>query len=282
MLQDNGLQIYIRSMGSHPLLSVKEEQQLAKRAQKGEAKAISLLISRNLKLVIKIAKDFNYGSVELLDLISDGNIGLQKAAEKFRPGMNSKFSTYAIWWIKQTILRSSSNHSRQIRIPVHMLATHSKIHRIKQQLEVELGREATNEEVAEVTGLSAKRVKFITDAMVSTVSLQTPVGVSDDGIAGQTQLGDLLQDTATESTYEQIQKKAVVEIVQSLLDTLTPKERNIIERRFGLNGNIHATLEKVADEYDVTRERVRQIQEKTLRKLRIKLNKLHGVPNGRK
>lgn len=274
---DLSLQSYLNSIGDEPLLTRKEEQYLAARSQKGDLKAINTLITRNLRLVIKIAKDFNFGHVDMMDLISEGNIGLQKAAERYMPGMNSKFSTYAVWWIRQTISRALTNQSRQIRIPVHMVDTQGKILRLKRHMEAETGQVPTNEEIAEVTGIDVKRIEFIVASMVTTVSLQTPLAGAE-GEIGESTLGDFIEDTKTEAPYEQMQQKTYAEAVVQILATLNPRERRVIERRYGLFGQSEVTLEKVSDEYGLTRERIRQIQEKTLRKLRQRMHKLPGAP----
>ena len=259
------VQIYLKEIGDIPLLTPEEEYELALKVQQGDLEAKDLLAEHNLRLVISIAKRYLGRGVSFQDLVQEGNIGLMRAVEKFDPERGNKFSTYASWWILQGITRAIADHGRTIRIPVHMNEKISKMIRIEKKLTSELGRNPTIEETAEELNISVEDLLIIKKYAQEIVSLDTPIGDMEHG--EQTVLMDFIND----DTYL-VEKSAFNSLlhddIKKVLDTLLPKEKDIIELRFGLIDGRPKTLEEIGKKYNLTRERVRQIEEKTLKKLR--------------
>lgn len=265
---DTGFQIYLREIARFPLLTVQDEVRLARKIQRGDQEARGLMVRSNLRLVVKIARDYgNYG-LPLLDLISEGNIGLMKAVERFDPKKGGKLSTYAAWWIKQSIKRALANQSKTIRLPVHLVDKIAKIRRVSTQMTEELGREPSDDELAEEIGLSAAKVTALKSAAIRPTSLDQPIGDDDS-----TQFGDLVGDADAQDPFEMLRDKDMRDEVGDLLDVLDVRERRIINFRFGLNGKKPKTLEEVGVKFGVTRERIRQLQNIALSKLRRALVK---------
>ena len=254
---------YLKEIGSIPLLSPEEEQELAKRKSLGDSEAGRRLVEANLRLVVSIAKRYTGRGMSFLDLVQEGNIGLMKAVEKFDYTKGYRLSTYATWWVKQSITRSLADQSRTIRLPVHMVEAVNKIRRAQRALSVKLGREPSNEEVAEEVHMSEKRVAELIQASGDTVSLETPVG-DEDG----SNLGDFVADDAGGSTEEKAESVFLREEIDAMLKGLSPREREVIILRFGLVTCRPMTLEEVGRRFKVTRERIRQIETAALRKLR--------------
>ena len=254
---------YLKEIGSIPLLSPEEEQELAKRKSLGDSEAGRRLVEANLRLVVSIAKRYTGRGMSFLDLVQEGNIGLMKAVEKFDYTKGYRLSTYATWWVKQSITRSLADQSRTISLPVHMVEAVNKIRRAQRALSVKLGREPSNEEVAEEVHMSEKRVAELIQASGDTVSLETPVG-DEDG----SNLGDFVADDAGGSTEEKAESVFLREEIDAMLKGLSPREREVIILRFGLETGRPMTLEEVGRRFKVTRERIRQIETAALRKLR--------------
>ncbi len=254
---------YLKEIGSIPLLSPEEEQELAKRKSLGDSEAGRRLVEANLRLVVSIAKRYTGRGMSFLDLVQEGNIGLMKAVEKFDYTKGYRLSTYATWWVKQSITRSLADQSRTIRLPVHMVEAVNKIRRAQRALSVKLGREPSNEEVAEEVHMSEKRVAELIQASGDTVSLETPVG-DEDG----SNLGDFVADDTGGSTEEKAESVFLREEIDAMLKGLSPREREVIILRFGLETGRPMTLEEVGRRFKVTRERIRQIETAALRKLR--------------
>ena len=254
---------YLKEIGSIPLLSPEEEQELAKRKSLGDSEAGRRLVEANLRLVVSIAKRYTGRGMSFLDLVQEGNIGLMKAVEKFDYTKGYRLSTYATWWVKQSITRSLADQSRTIRLPVHMVEAVNKIRRAQRALSVKLGREPSNEEVAEEVHMSEKRVAELIQASGDTVSLETPVG-DEDG----SNLGDFVADDAGGSTEEKAESVFLREEIDAMLKGLSPREREVIILRFGLETGRPMTLEEVGRRLKVTRERIRRIETAALRKLR--------------
>ena len=254
---------YLKEIGSIPLLSPEEEQELAKRKSLGDSEAGRRLVEANLRLVVSIAKRYTGRGMSFLDLVQEGNIGLMKAVEKFDYTKGYRLSTYATWWVKQSITRSLADQSRTIRLPVHMVEAVNKIRRAQRALSVKLGREPSNEEVAEEVHMSEKRVAELIQASGDTVSLETPVG-DEDG----SNLGDFVADDSGGSTEEKAESVFLREEIDAMLKGLSPREREVIILRFGLETGRPMTLEEVGRRFKVTRERIRQIETAALRKLR--------------
>ncbi len=254
---------YLKEIGSIPLLSPEEEQELAKKKSAGDAEAGRKLVEANLRLVVSIAKRYTGRGMSFLDLVQEGNIGLMKAVEKFDYTKGYRLSTYATWWVKQSITRSLADQSRTIRLPVHMVEAVNKIRRAQRALSVKLGREPSNEEVAKEVNMSEKRVAELIQASGDTVSLETPVG-DEDG----SNLGDFVADDVGGSTEEKAESVFLREEIDAMLKGLSPREREVIILRFGLETGRPMTLEEVGRRFKVTRERIRQIETAALRKLR--------------
>lgn len=268
---------YLKEIGRVPLLKPKEETELAKRIAAGDKKAKDQLINANLRLVVSIAKHYIGRGMQFLDLISEGNLGLIKAVEKFDYKKGFKFSTYATWWIRQAITRAIADQARTIRIPVHMVETINKITRVQRQLVQELGREPTAEEISKKMDgtISPDRIREITTLALEPVSLESPIGEEDDS-----HLGDFVEDKESVSPTEYTRKSMNRDALFSVMNDLTDREERVLRLRYGLDDNRPRTLEEVGKEFGVTRERIRQIEAKAIRKLRHptrtkKLDDLH-------
>ncbi len=265
---DTGFQLYLREIARFPLLTVEEEIKLARKIKRGDLKARAHMVRANLRLVVKIARDYQGLGLPLLDLISEGNIGLMKAVERFDPKKGGKLSTYAAWWIKQSIKRALANQSKTIRLPVHLVDKISKIRRVAVQMSEELGREPTDEELAEEIGMVAAKVSQLKTAAIRPASLDAPIGDDDS-----TEFGEIVGDAEAQDPFELLRDKDLRDEVGDLLDVLDERERKIINSRFGLDGSKPKTLEEVGQKFGVTRERIRQLQNIALTKMRRALNK---------
>ena len=262
-LVDDPVRLYLKEIGRVPLLTSDREHELAERMAEGDVEAKKALVEANLRLVVSIAKRYVGRGMFFLDLIQEGNLGLMKAVDKFDYTKGYKFSTYATWWIRQAITRAIADQARTIRIPVHMVETIHKVSRYSRQLLQEFGREATAEEIGEKMGMSAEKVREIMKIAQDPVSLETPIGEEEDS-----HLGDFIQDEDTPAPADAASQTILREVIERELHTLTPREEHVIKLRFGLyDGRTH-TLEEVGQEFNITRERIRQIEAKALRKLR--------------
>jgi RNA polymerase primary sigma factor len=257
------VRMYLKEIGRVDLLSAKEEIELAKRIEQGDEEAKRRLAEANLRLVVSIAKRYVGRGMLFLDLIQEGNMGLIKAVEKFDYQKGYKFSTYATWWIRQAITRAIADQARTIRIPVHMVETINKLIRVQRQLLQDLGREPSPEEIAEEMDLTPEKVREILKIAQEPVSLETPIGEEDDS-----HLGDFIEDQDATSPSEHAAYELLKEQLEDVLDTLTDREENVLRLRFGLDDGRTRTLEEVGKVFGVTRERIRQIEAKALRKLR--------------
>ena len=260
---EDPVRMYLKEIGKVPLLSAEEEVELAKRMADGDEEAKKRLAEANLRLVVSIAKRYVGRGMLFLDLIQEGNLGLIKAVEKFDYHKGFKFSTYATWWIRQAITRAIADQARTIRIPVHMVETINKLIRVSRQLLQELGREPTPEEIAAELDMPVERVREILKISQEPVSLETPIGEEEDS-----HLGDFIQDDNVPVPAEAAAQTLLKEQFDEVLDTLTEREQKVLRLRFGMNDGRARTLEEVGKEFDVTRERIRQIEAKALRKLR--------------
>ncbi len=260
---EDPVRMYLKEIGNIPLLTVEEEVFLAQRIEKGDEQARQQLIEANLRLVVSIAKKYVGRGMSFLDLIQEGNIGLMKAVEKFDYKKGNKFSTYSTWWIRQAITRGIADTAKTIRVPVHMVETINKTLRTSRMLLQELGREPTNEEIAERMGMSVSKIDEILKTSRDPVSLDSPIGEEEDS-----QLGDFIKDESSLSPMDSASFSMLKEELDTAMDSLTDRERKVIRLRFGLDDGKTRTLEEVGREFDVTRERIRQIEAKALRKLR--------------
>ena len=260
---DDPVRMYLKEIGKVPLLTAEREKELAERMAEGDDTAKTELVEANLRLVVSIAKRYVGKGMFFLDLIQEGNLGLMKAVDKFDYTKGYKFSTYATWWIRQAITRAIADQARTIRIPVHMVETIHKVSRYQRQMLQELGREPTPAEIGEKMGMSAERVREIMKVALDPVSLETPIGEEEDS-----HLGDFIPDEDTPSPSESASTNILREVIERELNTLTPREAHVIKLRFGLYDGRTRTLEEVGKEFDITRERIRQIESKALRKLR--------------
>ncbi len=260
---EDPVRMYLKEIGKVPLLTAEEEKELAMRMETGDSEAKKKLAEANLRLVVSIAKRYVGRGMLFLDLIQEGNLGLIKAVEKFDYRKGYKFSTYATWWIRQAITRAIADQARTIRIPVHMVETINKLIRVQRQLLQELGREPYPEEIAEKMNLPVERVREIQKISQEPVSLETPIGEEEDS-----HLGDFIQDDNVPVPAEAAAFTLLKEQLVEVLDTLTDREQKVLRLRFGLDDGRARTLEEVGKEFDVTRERIRQIEAKALRKLR--------------
>ncbi len=266
---DTAIKLYLREIGQVKLLTPREEIELAAKIKKGDKKARELMIKANLRLVVKIARDYEGIGLPLLDLISEGNIGLMKAVERFDPKKGGKLSTYGSWWIKQSIKRALANQSKTIRLPVHLVDKISKMRRIGMRLQEELGREPTDEELADELDMTAARVRQMRLAAIRPASLDAPIGDDDSN-----NFSDVVEDENAISPYENLKDKTVTNMLQDMVKNLDDREATILRYRFGLDGGPVKTLEEVGVKFNVTRERVRQIQNLALRKLRKMIERL--------
>lgn len=260
---EDPVRMYLKEIGKVPLLSAEEEIELARRMEEGDVEAKKKLAEANLRLVVSIAKRYVGRGMQFLDLIQEGNLGLIKAVEKFDYGKGFKFSTYATWWIRQAITRAIADQARTIRIPVHMVETINKLIRVQRQLLQELGREPYPEEIAEEMNMPVERVREIQKISQEPVSLETPIGEEEDS-----HLGDFIQDDNIPMPAEAAAFTLLKEQLVDVLGTLTDREQKVLRLRFGLDDGRARTLEEVGKEFQVTRERIRQIEAKALRKLR--------------
>jgi len=266
---DTAIKLYLREIGQVKLLTPQEEIDLAAKIKKGDKKAREQMIKANLRLVVKIARDYEGIGLPLLDLISEGNIGLMKAVERFDPAKGGKLSTYGSWWIKQSIKRALANQSKTIRLPVHLVDKISKMRRTAMRLQEELGREPTDDELGEELGITASRVAQMRMAAIRPASLDAPIGDEDSN-----NFAEVVQDESADTPYEQLEEKTVTRMLQEMVKTLDPREATILRARFGLDGGPQKTLEEVGQKFGVTRERVRQIQNIALKKLRKMIEKM--------
>ncbi len=262
-IANDSIRMYLCEIGKVDLLTAKEEAELARKIAKGDQSAKAKLAEANLRLVVSIAKKYIGRGLSFLDLIQEGNIGLFRAVEKFDPNRGFKFSTYATWWIRQAITRAIADQARTIRIPVHMVETINKLTHTQRRLVQELGREPLIEELAAEMDMDEKKVRHILKISQDIVSLEAPVGAEEDS-----KLGDFIEDDDALSPSEQTNRQLIKENIHEMLQYLSPRERKIIEMRFGLKDGIGHTLEEVGNEFGVTRERIRQIEAKVLHKLR--------------
>lgn len=260
---DDPVRMYLREIGRVPLLTTEEETELATRMIEGDETAKNRLVEANLRLVVSIAKRYVGKGMFFLDLIQEGNLGLMKAVEKFDFTKGYKFSTYATWWIRQAITRGIADQARTIRIPVHMVETIHRVSRYQRQMLQELGREATDVEIAEKMGMSVEKVREIMKIAMDPVSLETPIGEEEDS-----HLGDFIPDEDSPAPADAATFSMLREQLTEALHTLTPREEHVLKLRFGLDDGRPRTLEEVGQEFNITRERIRQIEAKALRKLR--------------
>jgi RNA polymerase primary sigma factor len=260
------LQLYLREIGQVRLITPQEEIVLAKRIRKGDKQAREEMIKANLRLVVKIARDYEDLGLPLLDLINEGNIGLMKGVERFDPKKGAKLSTYASWWIKQAIKRALANQSKTIRLPVHVVDKVAHIRRAETRLREALDREPTDEEVADHLGLDARRVRRYRDASRAPVPLDAPVGADDS-----TTVSEVVADQNAAAPFDRLVRENDTALVQEVLATLDERESRILAMRFGLDDGKPKTLEEVGEKFGVTRERIRQIQDQALKKMRVKM-----------
>ncbi|HET9524438.1 MAG TPA: RNA polymerase sigma factor RpoD/SigA [Terrimicrobiaceae bacterium] len=258
-----GFQYYLRQITQIPLLTPEQEVKLARQIRRGDQRARTEMVSANLRLVVKIARDYVNVGLPLLDLISEGNIGLMKAVERFDPRKGSKLSTYASWWIRQSIKRALANQTKTIRLPIHLVEKIGKIRRVSSQMTEELGREPTDEELADEIGLSTSKITALKSAALRPASLDEPI---QDGESFQ--YSDIVSDEESDNPFETLRDKDLLEEIDEVLETLDHRERVIINMRFGLDGQDPKTLEEIGVNLGVTRERIRQLQNGALTRLR--------------
>jgi RNA polymerase primary sigma factor len=269
---DTAIKLYLREIGQVQLLNPAQEIELAARIRKGDRRARDQMIKANLRLVVKIAHDYEGLGLPLLDLINEGNIGLMKAVERFDPAKGGKLSTYGAWWIKQSIKRALANQAKTIRLPVHLVDKISKMRRTALKLQEVLGREPSDQELADELGMSASRVAHLRSAAIRPASLDAPMGDDESN-----NFAEIVQDENAETPYAQLEEKTVTAMLREMIRNLDPREATILQFRFGLDGGPEKTLEEVGGNFGVTRERVRQIQNIALNKLRRMIEKLEAV-----
>ena len=260
---DDPVRMYLKEIGRIKLLTPEEEQEIAKKMAEGDEDARKRMSEANLRLVVSIAKRYVGRGMQLLDLIQEGNLGLMKAVEKFDYTKGYKFSTYATWWIRQSITRAIADQARTIRIPVHMVETINRVLRTSHSMVQKLGREPTTKEIADELHIEESKVEEVLKIAQEPVSLETPIGEEEDS-----HLGDFIQDDEASQPSEEASYTLLREQLEEVLSTLTPREEQVLRMRFGLTDGKPHTLEEVGKEFDVTRERIRQIESKALRKLR--------------
>jgi RNA polymerase primary sigma factor len=270
---ESGLNKYLREIGRIPLLTPEQEIELAAKIKKGDAEARERMISSNLRLVVTIAHDYANLGLPLLDLISEGNIGLTKAVERFDPAKGAKLSTYAMWWIKQAIKRALANQSKMIRLPVHLVDKVATVRRVSLQMSDELGREPTDDELGEELGIAAEKVARLKSVGIRPASLDAAIGDDDS-----TEFGETIGDEEAQTPFELLRDKNLRNEMRGLLEVLDDREKKIISQRFGLGGGKPKTLEDVAKNFAITRERIRQLQNVALAKLRRALSKKEDAP----
>ncbi|MDO4611307.1 MAG: RNA polymerase sigma factor RpoD [Candidatus Saccharibacteria bacterium] len=263
---DDSVRLYLREIGKIPLLTPEEEADLAQRIVKGDKKAKDKMVESNMRLVVSIAKRYGGRGLDFLDLIQEGNTGLLRAVEKFDPDKGFKFSTYATWWVRQAITRAIADQARTIRIPVHMVETINKVLRTTRKLTTELNREPTNEEIAKELDMEPEKIDYVMRIKQDIASLDASVGREGDD--EESVLGDFVEDEERDSPEESAANQILKEQLSEIIATLTDREQKIIRLRFGIGGGRPHTLEEVGNEFDVTRERIRQIEAKALSKLR--------------
>jgi len=260
---DTAMKVYLREIGRIPLLTPQQEIELAAKIRNGDRKARTLMISSNLRLVVTIAQDYANIGLPLLDVISEGNIGLMTAVDRFDPSKGAKLSTYAAWWIRQSIRRALSNQSKTIRLPVHLGDKIAKMHRVTLQMSEELGRDPTDDELAEEIGIASGKVSHLKTVSIRPASLEAPV--SNDDL---TEFGESVGDEEARTPFELLRDKDLHNRVGGLLELLDDREKKIISQRFGFNGGKRKTLEEIGNKLGVTRERIRQLENVALSKLR--------------
>lgn len=265
--------LYLREIGRVPLLTPEQEVKLARRIRRGDALAREHMIKANLRLVVKIARDYETFGVPLLDLINEGNVGLMRAVEKFDPRKGAKFSTYSSWWIKQSIRRALANQSKTIRLPVHLVDRIARLRRAGAQLEKALGREATDEELAEEMGISLRRVRRMKAAVLKPVSLDGTLGVDDDRTVSET-----VADERVVDAFSALESKGRVDLLNEAVRVLDARELSILRQRFGLDGGPERTLDEIGRGFGLTRERIRQVQNEALLKLRKVIERAEALP----
>ena len=269
---DTGLNRYLREIGRFPLLTPQEEIELAKKIKKGNTAARERMITANLRLVVTIVRDYANLGLPLLDLIAEGNIGLTKAVERFEPTKGAKLSTYAMWWIKQSIKRALANQSKTIRVPVHLADKIAKVRRVSLQMSDELGREPTDDELGQEIGIDSDKITRLKSVGIRPTSLDAPI-VDDDS----TEFAEVIGDDEAQTPFELLRDKNLLGEVDGLLEVLDPREKKIISQRFGLDGGKPKTLEDVGKDFGITRERIRQLQNIALAKLHRALIKREEI-----
>jgi RNA polymerase primary sigma factor len=270
----DAFKLYIREVGQTPLLTPREEVVLARRIKRGDKAAREHMIKANLRLVVKIARDYESLGLPLLDLINEGNIGLMKAVDKFNPAKGAKFSTYAAWWIKQAVFRALSNQAREIRIPIHLGQRIAHLRSAMSRMQAIFGREATDEELAEELDTDVSHIRhWKNSAAISATSLEAPLGGDEDS----SRVADVVADDAARTPFRDLEEKTNSELIREILPTLDAREQTILRERFGLDGGDEKTLEEVGEKFGVTRERIRQIQDVALKKLRRRIAQLESV-----
>jgi RNA polymerase primary sigma factor len=274
--QPTTLELYLREIGRVKLLTPAEEVSLGRRVKKGDPQAREHMIKANLRLVVKIARDYEGLGLPLLDLINEGNIGLIKGVERFDPSKGAKLSTYAAWWIKQAIKRALADQSKTIRLPVHVVDKVAHIRRAEMKLRELLGRDATDHEVAEEVGLKPARVRQYREAARAPVSLEAPLGHALDEDSNS--IAEVVPDAGAAAPFDHAVRESDTELMKEVFQTLSPRERVVLNLRFGLDDDSPRTLEAISKRYGLTRERIRQIQNEALKKLRLKMTKRDEQP----
>src|SRR6266550_25630 len=264
---DTAMKVYLREIGRIPLLTREQEIELARKIRNGDRNARTLMINSNLRLVVTIAKDYANRGLPLLDVIAEGNIGLMTAVDRFEPSKGAKLSTYAAWWIRQSIKRALSNQSKTIRLPVHLGDKIAKIRRVALQMSEELGREPTDDELGEEIGIASEKISQLKTASIRPASLDAPIGDDDS-----TEFGESVGDEQARTPFELLRDKDQHNHIGGLLEVLDDREKKIISQRFGFNGGKRKTLEEVGEKLGVTRERILQLQNIALSKLRRALS----------